>query len=218
MADVQEQEMKSESAPEVASEPVVQPEPQPEWGEDITPDKDGGVYKAQLSPPVENVGPYKGDEVFVHYTGKFLSGEIFDTSVERNETFKFKLGSGTVIKAWDVGVATLKKGEKCLLTCRPEYAYGEDGSPPKIPGSTTLQFEVELISWQGEDLTNDGGVRKSIVKEGKDYSRPSDGTTCNGEKREGGGRGEGKKWGGRHGVSRLSSSQYFSYTLVGLRI
>ncbi|RXG58921.1 Peptidyl-prolyl cis-trans isomerase FKBP20-1 [Armadillidium vulgare] len=36
-----------------------------------------------------------------------------------------------VIKSWDLGVATMKKGEICRLTCRSEYAYGEKGSPPK---------------------------------------------------------------------------------------
>lgn len=47
-----------------------------------------------------------------------------------------------VIKGWDMGVITMKKGEKALLTCKAEYAYGEAGSPPKIPPNATLQFEV----------------------------------------------------------------------------
>lgn len=47
-----------------------------------------------------------------------------------------------VIKGWDLGVATMKKGEKCDLICRADYAYGENGSPPKIPGGATLKFEV----------------------------------------------------------------------------
>lgn len=47
-----------------------------------------------------------------------------------------------VIKGWDLGVATMKKGEICDLTCRADYAYGEAGSPPKIPGGATLNFEV----------------------------------------------------------------------------
>jgi FKBP-type peptidyl-prolyl cis-trans isomerase len=47
-----------------------------------------------------------------------------------------------VIKGWDKGVATMKKGEKAVLTCRADYAYGDSGSPPKIPGGATLNFEV----------------------------------------------------------------------------
>ncbi len=47
-----------------------------------------------------------------------------------------------MIKGWDKGVATMKKGEKAVLTCRADYAYGDSGSPPKIPGGATLNFEV----------------------------------------------------------------------------
>ena len=51
-------------------------------------------------------------------------------------------GTGEVIKAWDVGVATMKRGELAKLTCRGDYAYGETGSPPRIPANATLVFEV----------------------------------------------------------------------------
>ena len=50
--------------------------------------------------------------------------------------------SGSVIKGWDVGVASMTKGEKATLICRSDYAYGDSGSPPKIPGGATLNFEV----------------------------------------------------------------------------
>lgn len=49
---------------------------------------------------------------------------------------------GQVIKAWDIGVATMKKGEVCSLLCKPEYAYGAAGSAPKIPSNATLFFEA----------------------------------------------------------------------------
>ena len=52
------------------------------------------------------------------------------------------LFSGEVIKGWDLGVATMKKGEIARLTCKSEYAYGEVGSPTKIPANATLIFEV----------------------------------------------------------------------------
>ena len=60
-------------------------------------------------------------------------------------------GAGQVIKAWDIGVASMKKGEKAKLTCRADYAYGDSGSPPKIPGGATLNFEVR----NGAILTHD---------------------------------------------------------------
>lgn len=49
---------------------------------------------------------------------------------------------GNVIKGWDIGVATMKKGERAILTCAPEYAYGPTGSPPTIPPNSTLKFDV----------------------------------------------------------------------------
>lgn len=57
-------------------------------------------------------------------------------------TFFFLIGQ--VIKAWDIGVATMKKGEICHLLCKPEYAYGSAGSLPKIPSNATLFFEVSM--------------------------------------------------------------------------
>lgn len=56
--------------------------------------------------------------------------------------FSFVLGQ--VIKAWDIGVATMKKGEICHLLCKPEYAYGSAGSLPKIHSNATLFFEASM--------------------------------------------------------------------------
>ena len=57
-------------------------------------------------------------------------------------TFSFFLGQ--VIKGWDIGVATMKKGEVCHLLCKPEYAYGSAGSVPRIPSNATLFFEASM--------------------------------------------------------------------------
>ena len=87
-----------------------------------------------------------------------------------------------MIKGWDVGVKSMRKGEQALLTCRPEYAYGEAGQPPKIPTNATLQFDVELLSWEGEDITSnkDGGVRRLLLEKGSesDYYKPKEGSQC----------------------------------------
>ena len=110
---------------------------------------DGGLCKRILVAGDPSEGsPFKGAEVQVHYVGTLVSdGSKFDSSRDRAGNFKFKIGKGNVIKGWDVGVATMLKGEKAELYCRSDYAYGAEGSPPKIPGGATLKFEVELLSW-----------------------------------------------------------------------
>jgi FKBP-type peptidyl-prolyl cis-trans isomerase FkpA len=90
--------------------------------------------------------PKKGRSVTVHYTGWLTTGEKFDSSVDRDEPFTFVLGAGQVIGGWDLGVATMRIGDKVKLTIPPHLGYGEHGYPGAIPGNATLVFEVELLS------------------------------------------------------------------------
>lgn len=80
------------------------------------------------------------------YAGKLTNGQKFDSSFDRNQPLQFQVGVGQVIKGWDEGVLTMKVGEKSVLTCSPDYAYGARGFPPAIPPNSTLVFDVELVS------------------------------------------------------------------------
>merc|ERR1711981_28675 len=92
--------------------------------------------------------PQPGQTVTVHYVGTLTNGNKFDSSRDRGRPFQFKIGQGQVIRGWDEGVARMKLGEKSLLTCTPDYAYGARGFPPVIPANSTLVFEVELLGFQ----------------------------------------------------------------------
>lgn len=89
--------------------------------------------------------PKKGERVTVHYTGRLADRSKFDSSVDRDEPFSFVLGVGQVIRGWDIGVGSMKVGDKVRLTLPPELAYGKSGYPDVIPPDATLVFEVELL-------------------------------------------------------------------------
>lgn len=88
--------------------------------------------------------PEKGKEVEVHYTGYLEDGTKFDSSLDRDETFKFTLGVGRVIKGWDEGVAKLKKGTVAWLRIPPDLGYGSRGAGRSIPPNSTLIFRIEV--------------------------------------------------------------------------
>ncbi len=78
----------------------------------------------------------------VNYTGYFVTGQAFDTSVGR-APFSFLIGYGQVIKGWDEGIQGMRVGGKRQLVIPPALAYGTTGSG-QIPGGTILVFEIEL--------------------------------------------------------------------------
>jgi len=145
---------------------------------DVSIAQDGGCIKKIITEGSGDT-PVSGCQVKVHYTGQLLDGTVFDSSKDRNEHFTFKMGTGQVIKGWDEGIVTMKRGEVAILTCTPEYAYGKSGSPPKIPPDSTLEFEVEMHDFFGEDCSpnHDGMVRKTTVTQGTGQSSPREGST-----------------------------------------
>ncbi|KAG8367795.1 hypothetical protein BUALT_Bualt16G0109900 [Buddleja alternifolia] len=133
-----------------------------------------GLHKRVLQKGVSWQTPIPGDEVEVHYDVRVQDGEYFDSSREKGTPFRFKLGQNEVIKGWDEGISTMRKGERAIFTIPPELAYGETGSPPLIAPNSTLIFDVELISWYPvRDITGDGRILKKIMKEGDGWATPN---------------------------------------------
>ncbi|KAK9944700.1 hypothetical protein M0R45_010256 [Rubus argutus] len=98
----------------------------------------------------------KGDKVRVHYRGKLTDGTVFDSSFERGDPIFFELGTGQVIKGWDQGIVGMCIGEKRKLKIPAHMGYGDQGSPPTIPGGATLIFDTELVEIVGRDSKTDG--------------------------------------------------------------
>ena len=90
-----------------------------------------------------------GDDLTMNYRGTLLNGEEFDSSYGR-APFDVTIGTGQVIKGWDQGIPGMRVGGKRKLIIPSDMAYGEQGSPPKIPANSPLQFEVELLSVNGK--------------------------------------------------------------------
>ncbi len=85
-----------------------------------------------------------GDKLTVHYIGQLTNGKIFDSSLDRGLAFSFNLGSGSVIKGWDLGLIGMKVGGIRRLEIPAELAYG-NRSIGIIPPNSDLIFEVKLL-------------------------------------------------------------------------
>lgn len=146
---------------------------------DITPEKSGGVLKRIVKEGEGEEFPGYGDRVSVHYTGWRLGKEPieFDSS-RKGDRFEFNLGRGTVIKGWDLGLSTMKKGEVAVFICHPKYAYGDLGYPPAIPPFTPLIFEIELFHWKLEDLSpkKDDSILRKVLERGESAIYPNEGS------------------------------------------
>jgi len=88
----------------------------------------------------------KGAKVSVHYEGKLLSGQVFDSSFQRNQPIDFTVGIGQVIAGWDEGILLLKVGEEATFVIPSDLAYGSRGAGGVIPPNAPLIFKVALVS------------------------------------------------------------------------
>jgi len=101
---------------------------------------------------IDDIEVGDGDEavadciVEVHYVGvSWSTGEQFDASWDRGDTFKFALGKGQVIAGWDQGVAGMKVGGRRRITIPPTLGYGKRGAGGVIGPDETLVFVVDLL-------------------------------------------------------------------------
>jgi len=82
-----------------------------------------------------------------HYAGQLLDGTEFDSSYKRGSPTSF--APNQVIKGWTEAMQLMVEGDKWEMYIPSELAYGERGSPPKIPGGSVLIFQMEIIKIKG---------------------------------------------------------------------
>mmetsp|Transcript_12681 Transcript_12681/g.29451 ORF Transcript_12681/g.29451 Transcript_12681/m.29451 type:complete len:258 (-) Transcript_12681:39-812(-) len=101
----------------------------------------GLIYKSKMEGSGKS--PEITDTVEVHYHGTLTTGEVFDSSVMRQETIRLPLLN--VIKGWQEGIPMMKEGGKATLVIPSDLAYGSQGSGDAIPPGATLTFDIELF-------------------------------------------------------------------------
>jgi FKBP-type peptidyl-prolyl cis-trans isomerase FkpA len=111
-----------------------------------------------ITTPGSGPKPMPGDTVVVNYTGKFLNGKIFDTSIKSEaqkgklainpmnpyKPIRFPLGVQGMIPGWNEGLLLFNKGTKATMILPSNDAYGEQGYQ-QIQPFTSLVFEIELV-------------------------------------------------------------------------
>jgi len=105
---------------------------------------ESGLVYRELEPG-DGAAPGENDSVKVHYRGTLRDGSMFDTSLEGENPTPATFSLSGVIPCFSEGIRKMKVGGKSKLTCPPELAYGDRGSPPAIKPGATLQFEVQLL-------------------------------------------------------------------------
>jgi FKBP-type peptidyl-prolyl cis-trans isomerase len=134
----------------VAAAAAYKPAPPTAIGETKTTER--GVKYETLK---EGTGPElkRGQRATLHYEGRLATDNmVFEESRSKNRPYSVRLGGDPpVIQGWEEGLPGMKVGETRKLTIPPELAYGERGSPPKIPPNATLIFEVELLNIAAEE-------------------------------------------------------------------
>ena len=107
----------------------------------------GIMYKI-VKPGTKGKKAIQGEMVVVNYSGYLLDGKKvgtkFDSSLDRNMPFSFKLGARQVISGWEISLADMEIGETRIVILPSNHAYGSRATG-KIPADSSLIFEITLI-------------------------------------------------------------------------
>lgn len=90
----------------------------------------------------------------VYYVGQLQNGTIFDSHLasEYPDPFAFNLEIGAFVRGLDLGLVTMRKGERAQFCIHPKYGFGEAGSFNAVPADATLKYTVEMVDFRDEQL------------------------------------------------------------------
>jgi len=148
--------------------------------DNIITDDNASISELIINDKIVGTGetPNIGDIVQIHYIGTLYDGTEFSNSYKENTPFSFEIGKGKVIRGWDNGISTMRRGGKRQLIVPPDLGYGSKGVGKTIPKNATLFFEIELIDINDEllippqnkktvEIIKPSGLKMTIHKEGK---------------------------------------------------
>lgn len=137
-------------APESPEEPVVLEEPAPEPPPVMIPAGEPGIRHIAVNAVATGTGRVArtGDRVSVHYVGTLANGHVFDSSRDRDEPFVFRVGTGAVIRGWDLTVSHMRVGDRWVVRIPSALAYGSAGAGGVIPPNADLTFDIEVLAIQ----------------------------------------------------------------------
>ncbi len=114
------------------------------------------------------------DEMSVHYYGFLTDGTIFDSSYSRGVPYSFVYPPGNrAIVGWGDGMVGLSADARRKLIIPGDLGYGPGGNPrAKIPGDSTLVFNVHLAQLNRPEPAGDAGTTEPAESGIKGSMRP----------------------------------------------
>ena len=120
--------------------------------------QDGGVKKEVIEKgtgkKVED-----GDILAIQYEAKLKN---LEKVIAKGEQEKFVLKDGSLIKGWDIGLSSMRVGEKARVSVSSNYAYGDQGIIPVIPPGSDIEINVKILAWLGNQLRPESLFSKDL--------------------------------------------------------
>ncbi len=100
------------------------------------------LYKVKEGP---GNFPKAGMNILINYHGMLENGEVFDSSFDRNDPLRFRLGDKSLINGLEFAVGKLRFGTQAVVVVPPEQGYEDREDIPGVPPNSTLVFHIEVL-------------------------------------------------------------------------